>query len=215
MMKVAIEWHIIGSAPKITRLPGERPRDRVVTHEEELLYLAAAPQLLRDIATIIIDMGLRPEEAFRLRWEHVHLDAKQVHIPNGKTAYARRDVPMTTRVKALLGMRYEAQKKPKEGWLFPASTKSGRVKSVKTQHRKALKDSKVKPFVLYSFRHTMLTRLGSAGANAFDIQQVAGHTSALISQRYVHPPAESIKLAFGRLEVYNANATQLATESIQ
>ena len=122
-------------------------------------------------------MGLRPEEAFRLRWEYVHLDTKHVHIPDGRQPTLGA-MCMTARVKSLSEMRYEAQKKPKEGWLFPPGTKSGRAESVKSQHRKALKDSKVKPFVLYSFRHTMLTRLGSAGANAFDIQQVAGHASA-------------------------------------
>ena len=124
-------------------------------------------------------------------------------------------MPLTARVRVLLEMRYEAAKKPKEGWLFPAKTKTGRVESVKSQHRKALKDSKVRAFVLYSLRHTMLTRLGASGANAFDIQKVAGHASALISQRYVHPPAESIKLAFGRLEAYNASASKPVTERIQ
>ena len=71
------------------------------------------------------------------------------------------------------------------------------------------------PDVTISLRHTMLTRLGASGANAFDIQKVAGHASALISQRYSHPPAESIKLAFGRLEAYNENASKLITGRIQ
>jgi len=106
-------------------------------------------------------------------------------------------------------MRHEAQRKPKEGkpkegWVFPAPTKSERVESVKSQHRKALKDSKVKPFVLYSLRHTMLTRLGESGAEAFTIQKIAGHSSAVISQRYVHPTPALIENAFSRFEAYNA-----------
>jgi len=84
MLKLAFEWHISSSAPKITRLPGEKPRDRVITHEDKQLYLAAAPQPLRDIATILVDAGLRPEEAFRLRWENVHLGAGHVYIPTAK-----------------------------------------------------------------------------------------------------------------------------------
>lgn len=42
------------------------------------------PYRLRDVATLLIDCALRPEECFRLRWEHVR-DAA-VHIPFGKTA---------------------------------------------------------------------------------------------------------------------------------
>jgi len=49
----------------------------------------------------------------------------------------------------------------------------------------------------------MLTRLGEAGADAFAIQKVAGHSSILISQRYVHPTPERIESAFTALQVYN------------
>lgn len=71
-------------------------------------------------------------------------------------------------------------------------------------HAKALKDSKVKPFVLYSLRHTMLTRLGEAGADAFAIQKIAGHSSIVVSQRYVHPTPGRLESAFAALEAYNA-----------
>ena len=112
--------------------------------------------------------------------------------------------PLTQRVQALLEMRHEQQCKPKDGWVFPTPTKSGRLDSLKSQHAKALKDSNVKPFVLYSLRHTMLTRLGEAGADAFAIQKIAGHSSILVSQRYVHPTPERLESAFAALEAYNA-----------
>lgn len=56
---------------KIKVLPGGRHRERVVTPEEEARYLAAAPKTLASMATILVDTGMRPEEAFRLRWENV------------------------------------------------------------------------------------------------------------------------------------------------
>ena len=61
------------------------------------------PFLLRDVTTILIDCGLRPEECFRLRWEHVQDGA--VHIPFGKTENARRTIPLTQRTAAILEMR--------------------------------------------------------------------------------------------------------------
>jgi len=42
-------------------------------------------------------------------------------------------------------------------------------------------------FVVQSLRHTMLTRLGMLGVDAFTIMKIAGHSSITISQRYVHP----------------------------
>src|SRR5215467_1290606 len=59
-------------------------------------------------------------------------------------------------------------------------------------------------FVLHSLRHTMLTRLGESGADAFTIMRIAGHSSVTVSQRYVHPTPEGMERAFERLEDLNA-----------
>ena len=88
MLRLAQEWKEVGIIPKISRLPGEKPRDRVVSHSEEQAYLAACCPLLRDVATILVDTGLRVDEALRLEWQHVHNDS--IHIPRGKTANAIR-----------------------------------------------------------------------------------------------------------------------------
>jgi integrase len=38
-------------------------------------------------------------------------------------------------------------------------------------------------FVLHTLRHTMLTRLGESGVDAFTIMKIAGHSSIVVSQR--------------------------------
>jgi hypothetical protein len=50
----------------------------------------------------------------------------------------------------------------------------------------------------------MLTRIGEAGADAFTIMRIAGHSSVTVSQRYVHPTPEGMERAFDRLEKLNA-----------
>ena len=71
------------------------------------------PYLLRDVATILLDCGLRPEECYRLRWEHVRDDA--LHIPFGKTANARRSIPLPNRAAVLLDMR-QIRCRPRNGF---------------------------------------------------------------------------------------------------
>ncbi|MGO9275341.1 MAG: tyrosine-type recombinase/integrase [Terriglobia bacterium] len=61
-------------------------------------------------------------------------------------------------------------------------------------------------FVLYSLRHTYGTRLGEAGADAFTIMRLMGHSSVTVSQRYVHPTPEALEPAVERLETLNRNA---------
>src|SRR5581483_1945419 len=97
--------------------------------------------------------------------------------------------------------RWKAANKPCEGWVWPAPTKSGHLEpsSLKKQHTKALKDSKVRPFVLYSFRHTFLTRLGASGCDVWTLARIAGHSSLAISARYVHPSEDSVLAAVEKL----------------
>jgi integrase len=211
LLYVAQKRGIIDRVPIISRQKGEVGRERILDHAEEAAYLNCANPLLKDIAAVLIDTGLRPEEAFRMTWNHVHFKPAEnsqygfIHTPWGKTKLSKRNVSMTARVKGLLEMRHSAAGWPKAGWVFPADTASDHVDSLKSQHRKALKDSKITPpFVLYSLRHTFLTRLGEAGADAFSIQKIAGHSSIVVSEKYVHPTPERIEGAFTQLQLYNA-----------
>jgi integrase len=204
VLNLAVEWGVIGHAPKIKVLSGENRRERVVSAEEETRYLAAAPEPLVSTATVLADTGMRPEESFRLRWEHVTwLNGRNgaVLVTRGKTDSARRIIPMTPRVRAILESRWVAAGTPEEGWVWPAGTRSGHVEpnSIYGQHLKALQASKVRPFVLYSLRHTFLTRLGESGCDAWTLARIAGHSSVAVSARYVHPSDDRVLDAISRL----------------
>ena len=58
-------------------------------------------------------------------------------------------------------------------------------------------------FVPHSLRQTFGTRLGEAGADAFTIMKLMGHSTITVSQRYVHPSPESVERAVGRMEALN------------
>ena len=144
VLHLASEWGLLDRSPLIRLLPGERHREHVVTPEEEERYLAAAPQLLASVAVALVDTGMRPDECFRLRWEAVSWAGGRngtVLVTHGKTAAARRVLPMTPRVRAMLWDRWEAGNRPLEGWMWPSATQSGHIEasSLKKQHRKTLR----------------------------------------------------------------------------
>ena len=68
----------------------------------------------------------------------------------------------------------------------------------------------VKDRVIHSLRHTFLTRFGEAGADAFTIKKVAGHSSVTISERYIHPTPEGQERAFERFANMNQEAVEKA-----
>lgn len=142
-LHLAFEWGKLDRIPKITLAKGERIRDRVLTREEALDYLAASAQPWRDVATLILGTGMRPGEGFRLRWENVHLngDGGLVQITEGKTRAARRLLPMVPEVFRALMARNEAQGRPAQGWVFPTGSASGHLEqsTAKILHDRALK----------------------------------------------------------------------------
>ena len=105
ILRLAVEWGELQSAPTIKRLPGERHREHVVSYDEEARYLGAGSELLASISTVLIDTGMRPEECYRLRWESITwVNGRNgtLLVTHGKTAAARRMLPMTPRVRAIL-----------------------------------------------------------------------------------------------------------------
>jgi len=209
ILRVAQEWGEIDKTPRVRMLPGELHRERVITPEEEARYLASANSQLAEIATVLVDTGLRPEECYRLVWDSITwVNGRNgtLLVTHGKTKAARRLLPMTPRVRYILRTRWEASGMPAEGFVWAAPTKSGHVEpsSLKKRHTNTLKLSKVRPFVLYSLRHTFLTRLGQSGCDVWTLARIAGHSSIAILARYVHPSEDAVLKAMARLGGHNS-----------
>ena len=210
LLRLAQEWKVLDRVPRIRLLRGERNRDFVLSHGLEPKYLEAAPQPLRDVAILILETAVRPGEALNLQWQDVYLQpavrAKfgYIAIRSGKSRNAKRNLSLTARASEMLKARKE---KAKSDWVFPGDSPSAAMlgTSIDHQHRDVRDTLKLsKDFVVHSLRHTMLTRLGEAGADAFTIMKIAGHSSVTVSQRYVHPTPEGMERAFQRLEELNA-----------
>ncbi len=211
------------AAPRVLLLPGERRRERVLSPTEEAAYLKATqqigesileeykcalegiratargkapikpddPYLLRDAATVLLDCGLRPEECYRLKWEHVR--DKALHIPFGKTANARRSIPLPNRAAVLLDMRKSVAGSQ---WVFPALTKSGHMEqsTLTKRHSKACDLAGIGRLPFYTFRHTCLTRW-SSHMDPYTLAYFAGHSDFGTTRRYVHPNLDTGRAA--------------------
>jgi integrase len=186
-------------------------RMRVVSFEEELLYLAKASQPLKDIAQIILDTGLRPEETFRIRVENLDFDARTIFNPFGKTRAARRKVTMTADVHEILKGRAKTAKGP---FVFPSKIGTDKpIGSVRKAHDKAVEDAGIGDhFRLYDLRHTFATRAVAGGVDLPTLSAMLGHTSIQMTMRYVHPAEEQKKIATGKLETFRIAGIVQAVE---
>jgi integrase len=119
-LRLAFIWKKIDRQPLIPLMSGERKRTRVVTTEEEAAYLNAASQPWRTMATTMIELGPRPSEILLIRCENVSWESFTLSILTGKSAAAKRDLPLTDRAYDALHSWWIAIGSPKVGYLFPA-----------------------------------------------------------------------------------------------
>ena len=220
-LRLAQEWRVIDRVPRIRlNLKGERERDFVLSHAQEIAYLAAAPQPLADAAMLLLDTGLRISELRDLEWRDVHFEPVgearlgYLHVRGkpgpdgvyrGKSKNAKRSVSLSERVGTMLKEREAGAKSP---WVFTDEEGTGPLSifTLEDQHGRVRKALKLHECVIHSFRHTFGTRLGESGADAFTIMRAMGHSSVTVSQKYVHPTPEAMERAFERLEAMNRMA---------
>src|ERR1700730_5956433 len=146
----------------------EKGRERTLSFDEERKYLKAATPVLRDVGTTMVEMGLRPGELFQLRSEDVRIapPAPYVHVREGKSDRAVRDVPITSRALPVFKRRLSNDKGQ---YLFPRRVGNGYdwsrpMTELEPAHLRALRESGIQPpFRLYDLRHTYGTRAVEAG----------------------------------------------------
>jgi len=192
------------------REPG---RTRIISLEEERAYWAATSQPLRDIARIILDTGMRPEEVFRIETANLDFGQRTIFNPFGKTAAAKRKLTMTDDVWSILNKRAVLTESP---YIFSSPDKPEKpIGSVRKAHDAAIRRAKIAPgFRLYDLRHTYASRAVMAGVDLPTLAALLGHTSVHMAMRYVHPAEEHKREAAAKIERFKTeSAIELATRS--
>ena len=175
---------------------------RVIGFGDQAAYLSETSQPLCDIAKVMLDTGMRPEEVFRMRIENIDFKQKTLFNPFGKTKAARRTIPMTDDVLSLLKARAMEARATETPFVFPSPYNAQKpVGSVKKSHSAAVERAKIKHhFRLYDLRHTFATRAGASGADLPTLSALLGHASIQMTMRYVHPAAEQKRMAIEKFE---------------
>lgn len=138
---------------------------------------------------------MRITEACHLEKEQVTFDIDlkpvAVRLVRGKSKSSKREIPLTDRAVAALDACFK-----KSGCGFVFTGRGGNRKLTRHYHSeqfRVIRDALNldQDMVWHSTRHTCCTNPGRAGADAFAIQKLAGHSSNMISQRYVHSDQET------------------------
>ena len=169
---------------KMVRRPSvPQGRKRRLEDGEEERLLAACDRgrtpLLKQLVILAIETGMRRGELLGLRWEHVHLTKRIVHLPITKNGESR-DVPLSRRATDTLTALSERQK-PKIEVVFPMTGNSVRLAFEHLRVR-----AKMSNFHFHDLRHEAITRLFERGLNIAEVSAISGHKELRMLQRYTH-----------------------------
>ena len=172
-------------ARAIKKLPENETTFHVITKDEERRYLLACPPLLQDVATIMLETGMRCGEVYRVRRSEVNLENNYLQITKGKTKSSIRRVYLSDKARRIIESRMNNFKGenlfPKRDIDFSAPTGS-----LDHQHAKVMAELNFN-FRIYDCRHTYATRAVEKGINLVLVAALLGHASLRMVMRYAHP----------------------------
>ena len=210
MLNLAIKQSYLRDNPvgKVEFL-GEGPGPmRILSFEEEALYLAHCPQRLRDISVVMLNTGMRPAEVYAIRREDVHPEF--IFIPRGKTHFARRTIPLTEQSREVL---FRGKQEATNGWLFPHRTNPDRHMTISRSFLDITRGLSL-DFRLYDLRHTFGSRAAMAGVDLPTLKELLGHSTISMTMRYVHPSPEHKIEALRKLEMFQGTPKITPTHKI-
>jgi integrase len=207
ILRYAEELEVISKIPRIKALKVAPQKFDFLTFEEfERLVSASASEPDWHAAVLVAgEAGLRLGEVLALEWEDIDLKVGTLtvmrtdwrgHVGAPKGGKARR-IPLTTRTAvALKGIRHVKGKlvfcwEDGSPWTF-TTMRAG----IKRQEKRA----GLRITGWHALRHTFCSHLAMRGAAPKAIQDLAGHQSIAITNRYLHLAPGELRSAISLLE---------------
>lgn len=155
----------------------------------------------RDWRLVVLAMhtGMRQDEQFRLRREHVHLARGVAMVPRSKSRRAR-VVALNSVSQDILR---EAMAEHSLTWVFPGPRRRGPLDAhnwTARIWRPALAQAGIEDLRWHDLRHTFASRLAAAGVPTRTLQDLLGHNSPAMTARYAHLGPDDLRAAVRVLE---------------
>lgn len=187
---------------------------RPFAHDEAEVVLEAAKGEMRTLVAVLLYTGLRLGDACRLRWKDFVDGGKVVRVVT-----AKRDrkvaIPVHPALANVIGKGRRG--KGREGFVMPEVAARYAMRQGPSNVSRSLKriieragiatsvdgagQMRRRPdATAHSFRHTFVTRAIEAGVPPHVVQEIVGHASAAMTERYTHLSDKAVLAAFRRMK---------------
>jgi len=226
MFAWAIEQGYIDSSPFVKggqaaikldqKAEGSRSR-RLEEGEEERL-LAAAGTHLRACIEATLDTGMRRAEILGLRWKHVNLRDRVIHLPAtvAKTETAR-VVLFSLRLAAIMEMRQlgpDGKPNGPEAFVFGDAC-GGQIKSFKTAWKLTCQRAGITGLTFHDLRREAGSRMLDAGNSLTDVRDFLGHSDVGQTNTYLATTLQRQRAAIEKRDAARTNLAQAPADEQQ
>lgn len=164
------------------------PRTRRLEPDEEKRLLEHANPHLYALIVAALETGCRVGELLSLQWHQVRWAENVLLLTAAKTKTSEaRDVPMTSRLRAVLEMRRQGPDGREHGpdaHVFGNET-GGRIGTIKTAWRATCRRAEITDLHFHDLRREFASRLLESGAANHDVRDWLGHANITTTSRYL------------------------------
>ena len=186
-----------------------KPVAKYLTPEEFQRFLEVSPAHLKAIIFIDVLTGLRKEELFNLKFEHIDFDKAYIEVINTK---GKRDRIVELNDDALEELRYLKEhyphprlnrylsREPHQRYYVFCNPEGKPYRDIRTSLNTALKKATLPKIDLHTLRKTYLSWLAQTGAHPKIAQMLAGHSDIGITMNvYTAVGREDMRKAVNNL----------------
>jgi integrase len=188
--KMAEEWEVITSAPKLKLLKVPPQKVNSLTEEESQLLLDNCDGWLKDMILVALKTGLRFGELIALEWSDIdfknNVMTVKKSISRGRIGSTKsnkiRYIPLQDEISQVLAARAK-----KSGFVF-ADNKNEPLKPkfCLTWLHKACSRAGLRKIGWHSCRHGFGSHLAQKGVPILSIKDLLGHSDVQTTMRYAH-----------------------------
>jgi integrase len=185
---------------KVTKLPENNRRDRVISHAEFQALIAALPKYAADIVTTAYYTGMRAGEIFNLTWKKVKLEEGYIDLlaTDTKTSEPRR-IPLNGALRGLFAnLRKVRHLKHDRVFTYQGNP----VRNIKRSFQSACRAAEIEDFRFHDLRHTFNTNMRKAGVDRSVIMKITGHKTMSMFERYNTVDGDDAIEACKRLDAF-------------
>ena len=148
---------------------------------------------LGDMVRLLLLTGVRKRELLEMRWGDLALAQGRWSIPKTK-AGGMRTVPLSAEAVALLAARQPQKPQPNQ-LVFPSPATGRAYTSIFSAWDQARRQAGLANLRVHDLRHTFAAYLVNAGRSLYEVQQLLGHRSSAMTERYAPLNATTLMTA--------------------